>query len=83
MVSFGFKITQPHLSVRPFRSKWGGIMKLVGHRFEKGGAPLRPRAEKCPHSRRNRATCVIIAPHFPSEWCPISPVIRTLFQLAR
>ncbi len=50
----------------------------MGHRFEKGGAPLRPRAEKCPTSRRNRAplrsNC---RPTSRRNQCPTSPGIRS------
>jgi len=69
VVSFRFKrscplvgITQRRLPRAPVSIHWGAITKLMGRRFEKGGAPLRPRAESAPlpvetapHLRRNRA----------------------------
>src|SRR5689334_17988888 len=86
MVSFGFKrscplvgITQRPLPRRPFRSKWGGVTNLVGHRFEKGGAPLRPKADQCPTSRRNRAPLPSkCRPTSRRNQCPTSPGIRTV-----
>ena len=78
MVSFGFKrscplveITQRRLLRAPFRFE-------VGRHYETDGAPFRERwgtitteARKVPHfPSKPRPTCVVIAPHFPSESVP-------------
>src|SRR5437667_2163264 len=50
----------------------------MGHRFEGSGAPLRPRAQKCPTSRRNRAPLRSkLRPTSRRNQCPISSGIRT------
>src|SRR5437870_1701715 len=51
----------------------------MGHRFEGSGAPLRPRAQKCPTSRRNRAPLRSkLRPTSRRNQCPISSGIRSL-----
>jgi len=77
MISFGFKRSCPSLGspsaaypVCPFRWKWGGITKWVGHRSEEGGHHYDGRP-KVPHfPSKPRPNCVVIAPHFPSESVP-------------
>jgi len=64
-------ITQRRLPRAPFRMKWGGITRLVGHRFEKRWGTITTQAEKRPHfPSKPRPTCVETAPHLPSESVP-------------
>src|SRR5436190_6152696 len=56
----------------------------MGHRFEGSGAPLRPRAQKCPTSRRNRAPLRSkLRPTSRRNQCPISSGIRICAVSAR
>src|SRR5437016_3733284 len=56
----------------------------MGHRFEGSGAPLRPRAQKCPTSRRNRAPLRSkLRPTSRRNQCPISSGIRSHIEMLR
>ena len=78
MVSFGFKrscplveITQRRLPRAPVSIEVGLHYEIDGALFRKRWGTLTTEGRKVPHfPSKPRPTCVVIAPHFPSESVP-------------
>jgi transposase-like protein len=78
MVSFGFKRSCPLVEITQRPLPRAPLAIKVGRHYETGGAPFRERwgtitteGRKVPHfPSKPRPTCVVTAPHFPSESVP-------------
>ena len=78
MLSFGFKRACPLVGITQRRLPGLPLPIEMGQRYEVGGAPFRKswgtvttEGRKVPHfPSKPRPTCVVTAPHFPSESVP-------------